>query len=59
MTGWPPNPACAIAPAGYRQTGFSDDDLELLWKSLEQMFEHDRSAARGQMSAPGPAVVQT
>ncbi|KAA6185362.1 type I-C CRISPR-associated protein Cas7/Csd2 [Thiohalocapsa marina] len=33
------------------QTGFSDDDLELLWKSLEQMFEHDRSAARGQMSA--------
>ncbi len=33
------------------QTGFSDEDLELLWKSLEQMFEHDRSAARGQMSA--------
>ena len=30
------------------QTGFSDDDLELLWKSLEQMFEHDRSAARGE-----------
>ena len=30
-----------------RQTGFSDDDLELLWQSLEQMFEHDRSAARG------------
>jgi len=35
------------------QTGFSDDDLELLWKSLEQMFEHDHSAARGQMSARG------
>jgi len=35
------------------QTGFSDDDLELLWKALEQMFEHDRSAARGQMSARG------
>lgn len=33
------------------QTGFSDDDLELFWKSLEQMFEHDRSAARGEMSA--------
>lgn len=33
------------------QTGFSEEDLELLWKSLEQMFEHDRSAARGQMSA--------
>jgi len=35
------------------QTGFSDDYLELLWKSLEQMFEHDHSAARGQMSARG------
>jgi CRISPR-associated protein Csd2 len=33
------------------QTGFSDEDLDLLWHSLEQMFEHDRSAARGQMSA--------
>jgi CRISPR-associated protein Csd2 len=33
------------------QTGFSEDDLELLWKALEQMFEHDRSAAHGQMSA--------
>lgn len=32
------------------QTGFSADDLELLWKALEQMFEHDRSAARGLMS---------
>ncbi|MBE01582.1 type I-C CRISPR-associated protein Cas7/Csd2 [uncultured Marinobacter sp.] len=38
------------------QTGFSDDDLELLWKTLEQMFEHDRSAARGQMSARGLLV---
>lgn len=31
------------------QTGFSEDDLELLWESLENMFEHDRSAARGLM----------
>ncbi len=31
------------------QTGFSDDDLELLWESLINMFEHDRSAARGLM----------
>ncbi len=36
-----------------RQTGFSDEDLELLLQSLEQMFEHDRSAARGQMSTRG------
>jgi CRISPR-associated protein Csd2 len=35
------------------QTGFSDDDLELLWESLVSMFEHDRSAARGQMSTRG------
>ncbi|MDR3585029.1 MAG: type I-C CRISPR-associated protein Cas7/Csd2 [Desulfosporosinus sp.] len=31
------------------QTGFSDDDLELLWEALVTMFEHDRSAARGLM----------
>ena len=35
------------------QTGFSPDDLELLLKALEDMFEHDRSAARGQMSTRG------
>jgi CRISPR-associated protein Csd2 len=34
-------------------TGFDDDDLALLWKSLVQMFEFDRSASRGQMSARG------
>jgi CRISPR-associated protein Csd2 len=33
-----------------KQTGFSLDDLDLLWKSLEAMFEHDRSAARGLMN---------
>jgi CRISPR-associated protein Csd2 len=32
------------------QTGFSDDDLELFWEALVNMFEHDRSAARGQMA---------
>ena len=32
-------------------TGFSEDDLELLWTALESMFEHDRSAARGEMAA--------
>lgn len=31
------------------QTGFSTHDLELLWEALENMFEHDRSAARGLM----------
>lgn len=32
-------------------TGFSEDDLELFWKALEEMFEHDHSAARGKMAA--------
>ena len=36
-----------------KQTGFGADDLELLWQALGQMFEHDRSAARGQMATRG------
>lgn len=35
------------------QTGFSDSDLELLWQALGNMFEHDRSAARGEMATRG------
>ena len=35
------------------QTSFSEDDLELLWQALENMFEHDRSAARGEMATRG------
>ncbi len=35
------------------QTGFSDDDLALLWEALSNMFEHDRSAARGEMATRG------
>jgi CRISPR-associated protein Csd2 len=41
-----------------RQTGFDDADLQLLWQALEQMFEHDRSAARGQMSTRGLYVFE-
>lgn len=33
------------------RTGFSDDDLGLFWRALANMFEHDRSAARGEMAA--------
>ena len=33
-----------------KQTGFSEKDLELFWKALMNMFDHDRSAARGEMS---------
>ncbi|GHU06032.1 type I-C CRISPR-associated protein Cas7/Csd2 [Betaproteobacteria bacterium] len=33
------------------RTGFSDEDLKLLWQALGNMFEHDHSAARGEMAA--------
>src|SRR5690606_34296250 len=33
------------------RTGFTEEDLELLWRALINMFEHDRSAARGEMAA--------
>ncbi|WP_079435286.1 type I-C CRISPR-associated protein Cas7/Csd2 [Zoogloea sp. LCSB751] len=36
-----------------KQTGFGEEDLELLWQALENMFEHDRSAARGEMATRG------
>lgn len=32
------------------QTGFSEGDLSLFWDALVNMFEHDHSAARGQMA---------
>jgi len=35
---------------GPKGTGFSEDDLALLWEALGNMFDHDRSAARGEMS---------
>jgi CRISPR-associated protein Csd2 len=38
------------------QTGFGEDDLTLFWEALQQMFDHDRSAARGQM-APRRLIV--
>jgi CRISPR-associated protein Csd2 len=36
-----------------KQTGFGEEDIALLWQALCQMFEHDRSAARGEMSTRG------
>jgi CRISPR-associated protein Csd2 len=41
-----------------KQTGFSAEDLELLMQGLEQMFEHDRSAARGEMTTRGLFIFQ-
>lgn len=33
-----------------KTTGFSEDDLSLLWEAILNMFENDRSAARGKMA---------
>ena len=33
-----------------KTTGFSEEDLELLWQAILNMFEQDRSAARGKMA---------
>lgn len=33
-----------------KQTNFTERDLELFWQSLINLFEHDRSAARGKMA---------
>lgn len=40
-----------ISPHLAADTGFSNADLELLWQSLKMMFEHDHSAARGEMAS--------
>lgn len=47
-----------ISPFLARQTGFSTADLELLWQALAQMFEFDRSAARGEMATRGLYVFE-
>lgn len=39
-----------VNPMLARQTHFGEEDLALLWQAFGQMFEHDRSAARGLMS---------
>jgi len=39
-----------LASHEIKGTGFSDADLGLLWEALANMFEHDRSAARGEMA---------
>jgi CRISPR-associated protein Csd2 len=39
-----------VSPAFAQKTGFSEEDLKLLWEALLNMFEIDRSAARGRMA---------
>lgn len=42
-----------ISPAFAERTGFTQVDLDLLFEALLNMFEHDRSAARGEMVVRG------
>lgn len=42
-----------VSPAFAERTGFTQSDLDLLFEALLQMFEHDRSAARGEMVVRG------
>lgn len=39
-----------ISAVDAKKTKFSEKDLELLWESLSNAFEHDRAAARGEMN---------
>ncbi len=40
-----------LANDAKKGTGFSEADLSLLWEALGNMFDHDRAAARGEMTA--------
>jgi len=40
-----------LASHPVKGTGFSEDDLDLLFEALKGMFGHDRSAARGEMAS--------
>ncbi len=43
--------SASLAGQNGRGTGFSEEDVAVLWQALEGMFDHDRSAARGEMAA--------
>ena len=48
-----PSARIRLRPLAYddrKGTGFSNPDLDLLFEALGTMFEHDRSAARGEMT---------
>lgn len=41
----------ALANQEGKGTGFSEEDLEVFWQALENMFELDHSASRGKMAS--------
>jgi len=44
---------CYVSPPFAERTGFTGADLDVFFEALGQMFEHDRSAARGEMIVRG------
>lgn len=40
-----------------KETGFDEEDLALLWDALLGMYEHDRSASKGQMTTVSPLII--
>jgi CRISPR-associated protein Csd2 len=40
-----------VSAADAKKSGFTEEDLELLWEALLNAFEHDRAAARGEMNS--------
>jgi CRISPR-associated protein Csd2 len=46
-------PSATSPPPFAEKTGFSEDDLALFFEALNEMFTHDRSAARGEMVVRG------
>ncbi len=39
------------------ETGFDDEDLAILWEAILNMYEHDRSASKGEMSVITPLII--
>jgi len=42
---------------GENGTGFNEDDLELFWEALLNMYEHDHSASKGEMATINPLII--
>jgi len=47
-----------VSPFLAKDTGFSTADFDLLLEALAHLFEHDRSAARGEMAVRGLGVFE-
>ena len=47
-----------VSPYLARDTGFAESDYELLLEAMEHLFDHDRSAARGEMAVRGLGVFE-